>query len=221
MGIPIDAAAIAQASLDRAAGKKFDPSNYDLRPPIIKLFEAFINNLRWQPNFSWEKRPVYVDGKRVEDGDLIVLAYRRGTFDMIGHWQIRGWDKEVRFVQTQEYSSSHYAIGQYSPDRSKAEHFVVRKTADNKLNLQHVETGNMLEWQGHWIGVDTYNADDAAAKNIAFDKGSMYFEKSGKKSFYSTDTSGANFLNIDNRGNQMSIWPVKVGIEKEAKEKAG
>ncbi|KAL6718577.1 hypothetical protein ACLMJK_004669 [Lecanora helva] len=210
MGFAIDAKTIAQAQVDKKRGK-FDPKNYDLRPPIIGLFEGLIDNLRWQPTFSWDKRPIYVDGKQVEDGDLIVLAGRRR--DPVSRSRRNPpWSSEVYFVETKEYNGGWYIINQSSTERAEAAHFVVKKTDDDKMNLIDVESKNALRAQGHWVGVhpEEEGRGDQQLRNVAFEKGTMWFERSGRKSFSVTNSCGNWYVNIDNRGMNMSVWPVKV-----------
>ena len=38
----------------------------------------------------------------------------------------------------------------------------------------------------------------------------MWFEKTGKKGFYATDSCGDFYVNVDHRGMEFSVWPVKV-----------
>lgn len=206
MPFKVDTATVARAQIDAKRGT-YDPKNYDLRPPIVGLLETIIDNIRWQPNFSWEKRPTYVDGTKVEDGDLVVLAARRRD---VGGW--RGslhFSDEVHFCESIDYNTGHYLINQRETDRAKAEHFQVKKVGD-RLNLVHVESGIPLNRQGIWVGVHPDDHQDASGRNIAFDKGSVYFETSGKKSVYATDSTGNFYVNVDSRGFLMSMWPVKV-----------
>ena len=209
MGFPIDMKTIAQAQVDRSRGK-YDPKNYDLRPPIIGLFETLIDNLRWQPTFSWDKRPIYVDGKQVEDGNMIVLAARRRP-PPVGRWGQPSWSNEVYFIETKEYNGGFYVINQPKTERAVAAHFLVKKTEDNKMNLIDVESKNALRAQGVWVGVHPEEGDgDPLNRNVAFEKGTMWFERSGKKGTHATDSCGDWYVNVDNRGSEMAVWPVKV-----------
>ena len=209
MGFPVDVQAIAQANYDMKRGK-YDPKNFDLRPPIIKLIEGLIDYIRWQPTFSWDKRPIYVDGKKVEDGDMIVLAGRRRRYPQ-NHWDLPSWSKEVYFVETKEYNGGWYVINQSQPVRAKAAHFLVKKTADDKINLIDVESKNALRAQGDWVGVHPEEGEgDQLNRNVAFEKGTMWFEKTGRKGVHATDSSGDYYVNVADRGEEFSVWPVKV-----------
>ena len=141
MGFAIDVKTIAQAQVDRKRGV-YDPKNYDLRPPIIVLFDGIVKDLRWQPTFAWYKRPIYVEGKKVEDGDMIVLAGRRRAPP--DGYSFPDWSKEVYFIEITEYNGGIYAINKSSIRRAEAAHFLVKKTEDNKINLIDVESKNAL-----------------------------------------------------------------------------